>query len=652
MFGRSACTSLILCCLLPGMFNFVYAQQNKEWIDLSEEKLMRQENTIIAEELFEEQQDLLTFPLNLNGATLAQLESCGLFTRFQAQSLIQYREAHGNLFSVYELASIEGCEGLAKQAIYLTVDKAQPGSPVKTTGGYVLFYTGRTFSNSDEHKAYPGSIWKSSLRIKKGMGKRLSMGLAYDKDPGEQAFRGYRPEHINAYLQWKGKRSLEQLILGNFRINTGMGLIHGASFMTSPEGIHSSPLLLSMLKPYAGISESLLHQGAACKINISKLKLVAWASFQSIDLSLQDLPENVESADWSAHIRENAYHRTPSELLGRNLAYLGSAGIQLTASFGNLDLGVQYAPEFNCLSPGGRDSLQVHQVGRLYHASSIQWHWKIQKAVFYGEFAPGSGPSMAFLAGCRFIFNDFLRGSLQAHNYGVLRRETFSSAYAFGSHIKNERGLMILFHAEPYRGIRSDFVLELYTNPAPKTLSKVPSSGFRCVLTLQNGSHEKVQWRFRMVKTERQQTPSTNINSGIRPLTHIQNNRVDGRVIIKLFPGLIWQSRLVFSYTPRARPMRGHAALQQITFRLKEELRFSSQFVLYHIPSWEDRIYLYEPGLYQEFRFRPYHGTGHKISMLASFHPLDKIVIEAKATLVHENIESKWEVAMQLRLKL
>ena len=129
------------------------------------------------------------------------------------------------------------------------------------------------------------------------------------------------------------------------------------------------------------------------------------------------------------------------------------------------------------------------------------------------------------VAGSRFHINDFLSGSIQVHWYGVSRRETFASAYTSGSHVKNEKGLLLLFHAEPFRGIRADGVVEVFEFPAPRTNVKVPSSGFRFSLTLQNGSQEKILWRFRMVRTNRQQTPSLGNYPGIRPLTNIQNNQ-------------------------------------------------------------------------------------------------------------------------------
>ncbi len=192
--------------------------------------------------------------------------------------------------------------------------------------------------------------------------------------------------------------------------------------------------------------------------------------------------------------------------------------------------------------------------------------------------------------------------------------------------------------------------VELFEYPEARTLVKVPSSGFRLSLALQNGFQETLQWRFRMVNTSRQQTPSSTEQPGIRPLANIQNNRIDGSVVYGPVPWLTWQSRLVISYTPGNHAGYGHAALQQVTVRLKKRLKCTTQLVMYHVPSWDNRIYLYEPGLYQQFRFPVYSGTGNKISMVTSVKPGKGITLEVRGSVIRESEMERWEADMQLRL--
>ncbi|MCP4312176.1 MAG: hypothetical protein GY790_12995 [Bacteroidetes bacterium] len=642
---------MIICLCLATLKSFpIAAQHNEGWTDRAEEAMIREDGSGLPEEQCEEQQELLLYPINLNRSTRDQLESCGLFTSFQVNSIIRYREEYGNFFSVYELASLNGFrkQRLQELSVYMTVKEAVRSNPGKPAGSRILLYAGRAFTNEEDQTPYPGSPWKTSLRIKTVAGRRVSMGVAYEKDPGEKGIWGKHPEHLSAYIELKGRGGVEQVIVGSYRINNGLGLVQGSGLMHTPEGVQSRPLILSSLKPYAGAGESIIHQGAACKLNLGLMKLMVWGSLQSIDLSLGDLSYATRT-DWSDHIRETGLHRTLNEQKGRNLAYLGSAGIQLTACIGKLNLGVQYSPEINGLTVRGSDSLQYFHGPTLFHGSSIQWKWMHRRLELYGELAPGRNNSSAFQGGTRFFINDFLSGAMQVHWYGAAHRETFASAFTSGSSIVNERGVLLLIHAEPYRGIQADLAVEVYEYPAPRTLVRVPSSGFRYRLTLHNGSRAELQWRFIMVKSTRQQTPSSTL-TGIRPLTNIQNNRIDGRLVYNPAANFTWQSRLAISYTPGEESGHGHAALQQVSIRLNKRLRCTAQLILFNVPLWANRIYLYEPGLYQQFRFPVYNGKGHKLSLVASLKAVKRITLEGRGSILRDDKGKKCEAGFQLRL--
>lgn len=642
------CSTLLACINFP-----TGAQDVDTWTDWAEEAIIREDDSQISEDALETHQELLLFPVNLNQASREQLESCGLFSAFQVQAIISYREKYGDLLSIYELASLDGFrkQRLINQSAYIKVTKNIRSSLVKQSGTRILMFAGKSFSSTDDQASYPGSLWKTSLRTKSIIGRRVSAGLAYEKDQGERSLWGYRPEHLTGYLKLKGSRLVDKLIIGSYRINNGMGLVQGAGLMHTPEAIQSRPFILSSLKPYAGAGENLIHQGAALQLNLGKVNLMLWSSYQHLDLSLTSLDSICENTDWTDYIRETGMHRTSAEQAGRNLAFLGCAGIQVLANFKKLSLGAQYITRISGLSTIGKDSLQYFLAPRSHHASSIQWRWRLRKIDFYGELAPGDKHSSAFIGGSRFFVNDFLSGTLQFHRYGLRHQEPFASAYAWGSHIANESGLLLLLLSEPFREIRADLSIQIYKYPAPRAQVLVPSSGFRYKLTLHNGLLEKLQWKFAIIKTTRQQSPSANL-PGIRPLNSMQNNKIDGRISFSPSDRFNWQSRLVITYTPGNAPDFGHAALQQVRLRPNNRLNCIVQLVMFHVPSWDNRICLYEPGLYQQFRFPVYSGTGNKLTLVASMKATKGLSLEGKCSLIRKNGVENWEAGIQLRLNL
>lgn len=649
--GKPGFIRLLLGVILSSSALSSGAQEVKTWIEAAEERSIREEEPQISEAELEVRQELRLYPVNLNEATREQLESCGLFSAFQVNSILRYREKYGDLLSIYELASLDGFrkQSLARQSACMTVGQFSHSIPLRKSGTRILVFAGRNFNSSGDEISYPGSPWKSSLRIKSDISRKVSAGLAYEKDPGERSFWGYRPEHLTAFLELKGKKHLEKLIIGTYRLNNGMGLLQGSGLMHTPEAIQSRPLRLSSLKPYAGTSEGLIHQGAALGLNLGKTKLLLWTSWQNLDLSLTAFDSKAKDISWTVYIRETGIHRTVTELSGRNLAYLGCAGIQVMSNFRKLSLGAQHLSWISGLSQAGKDSLQYFQNPGFQHASSIYWGWRLSKVVLYGEFAPGRNNSTAFTGGSRFLVNDFLSGTLQFHSYGTNHQESFASAYASGSHIANERGFFLLILAEPFREIRATFSVELSRYPEPRYQVLVPSSGSRFKVTLHNGSAGTLQWKLGMTHTNRQFTPSSDL-SGIRPLYTIENHKIDGKLLYQPFERLSWQSRLVISYTPGDLSDRGHAALQQVTFRMNEKLRCTVQFVMFHVPSWDNRICIYEPGLFQQFRFPVYSATGNKLTMVASTKFLKRLTLEMKCSVLRKNKVDNWETGVQLRM--
>ena len=55
--------------------------------------------------------------------------------------------------------------------------------------------------------------------------------------------------------------------------------------------------------------------------------------------------------------------------------------------------------------------------------------------------------------------------------------------------------------------------------------------------------------------------------------------------------------------------------------------------MVYHVPSWDNRIYLYEPGLFQQFSFPVLSGTGNKITLVTSVKAGKRLTLEARGSI-------------------
>jgi hypothetical protein len=670
---------------MPGNFRFILmitlflpvtaadSQDQENLMDQEELILESDENTRIPVEIFEERQDLCLQPVDLNSASREELESSGLFTPFQVNVIIEYRERHGDLFSIYELASLTGFRVARLKEItpYLTAGSSLPVRRSHSRGHRVFIYAGRTFPEASGYKtggdsgdpAYRGSPLKTGLKIESGLGRRVGLGLAYEKDPGEAGFHENRPEYLTGYLAYSGDRVLERLVMGSYRLHLGLGLVQGTGLIHSAGGVFQAPVTLSALKPYGGLSESGLHRGLACRLNLRPVTIMAWSSARPMDLSAGDLFQENRGIDWVSLRRESGLHRTSGEEGGRNLGYLANAGISVQVNYNNLFAGAQFSTEISGLTRKGRDSLHMDSGPSLYHSISIYWRWQKRKLETFGEYSPGNVQRCAILAGVRYHFSDFLSGCLLLHHYGTGHRETFSSAYASGSHISNEGGATLCFQAEPFGRLLADLSIELFDYPCPRHQCVVPSSGARYSFSLQNSGTGMLQWRIRYMQRIWQDTPACE-QPGVHTLSEHRACRVDGRVVYEPGNRFRWQSRFIASLN-RGEAATGYAAAQQAETVGWDVVKVAVQFVVFNIPQWESRIYLYEPGLYHHFDFPAYYGQGQKITAVISLKAGRRITLEVKTSVVttydreqtgsgNDAVEGprRYDAEMQLRLNL
>ena len=667
---------LHLCLLAAAWIPSILSGQSQETYTHNVEELLYQhETSIIPEELFEYAEENTSLPLDLNHATVEQLEASRLFSPFQLHQLISYRERFGPLYSLFELTALPGFDSSTLQVLETRIMlHAAPDAPAKLTGQHlVMLDVGQKHPKSLAYqqeaegkgqKAYAGSALFSTLRIRSRFGNHLSMGLTYEKDPGETLFTRGMPQFLSAYLQYQGSAFLKQLVAGTFQLNHGLGLVNGTGFMHNPSSFNVNHRKLSLLRPCASKTEQRFYRGLAGQLGFKRLKLLAWASYTQHDLSPVTLGRDPEETAWWEHQRTTGLHRSPGELAGQHLAGKISGGLQLLYLHREFALGIMTGAERWSLTQRGSTNLgKSFDPAHLQYAS-LHGSWQADKWQLCGELAAGPSSSFAFQVGAMARFNDFIQGTLLIHQYGKGYKGSQPSSYASGSRVENERGLALHFHLEPGPAFMADVSAEIFQYPFPRTRSLVPSQAYRMTLTVQNPHTGAWQWRIRMVEKAWQDTPDAG-SAGIRPIKEYKLNRFDFRLIHTSSKLFSWQSRWFISLlSPSKKPIPGFAALFQAQIQASPHLQGKVQFVLFRVEDWENRIYLHEPAFHYSFSFPCYYGRGQKSTVLLTLKDIKKITLSVKISGIYyydrmeigsgvDLVDGNriWETALQLRLK-
>jgi hypothetical protein len=641
-----------------------------------EELLYREENPVLPEELMERFEETEGILLDLNRASEAELKESGLFNPFQVHQLISYRTRYGAFFSIYELAFIPGFDSTILTRLESRMRfGAEPEKPVRRLPKTMLMIdTGRKFPvsiaylpNPDDpvDKLYAGSPISTTVRFRSHFGDRLSLGLTYEKDAGEEfLFRG-RPQFLSGYVQYRGDGILQKLVAGNFQLQHGLGLVNGTGFLQTPSSLRVNRQTLSLLSPYASKTEYRFERGLAFQLGGDSFRVLGWVSHTLQDLATGTFKDSPDETRWWEYQRTTGLHRTRTEMEGRELAARISGGIQLLYRDGQWALGTMTGVENFALTKQGVTLLGTNVHPQLFRVASLHANWHGGPLQLFGEMATDESFSLNFQLGSRVQFNDYLQGTLMFHRFGKDYRGLRPSTCVSGTRMEQEQGLTFHLHMEPGKRVLADVTGEISRYNSPRYQTLVPSMAYRVTLTLQNPGMQTWHWKIRAVSKTWQRTPDEG-SRGIRPLKEFQVNRLDLHLTYGSGTAVTWQSRLILSHIrPSDEPIPAYAAMQQAGLRADPRLQATLQFVLFRVREWDNRIYLYEPGLYYSFSFPVYYGHGQKTTFLFAWKVIRGITLSAKVSCIayfdreetgsgNDRAEGNrlWESGLQLRLSL
>ena len=233
------------------------------------EKILKFTGYETEEELSESEverfQDWLDRPIRINTTGIGRLRSCGLFSPFQAASLIDYRTRHGDIMSLNELSSIDGFTK-EKVAVLAPFISLEGGSPAY--GGNVRGFCDVTIKGGIRQD---GASY--GFKIKGGTGSSFTYGLGVSRP---HSAGSALPESFSGYIGWESSSVPLRLIAGNFNLRFGQGLTlwNGMSMggLSKPSSFHKSGTGLSSSYSFTGSSS---FKGIAGEYSISRWRLTS-----------------------------------------------------------------------------------------------------------------------------------------------------------------------------------------------------------------------------------------------------------------------------------------------------------------------------------------------------------------------------------------
>jgi hypothetical protein len=653
----------LLCFQVDFLWGQTYKKREIDMENFVEDLFGMQRENEDYEELYEGLLQFLLNPINLNKVGPEGLKSLYVLSPGQIQHFFNYREKFGSLISIYELQAIPefDLETIYKILPFVVIeDKVLHRGSLwnrlaETKDAYFIFRQKRvweirrgftapdTLSNGNLTSRYKGDPNSLYGRFRMQQSKDFSMGLTFDKDPGEEFI--WNP-HTNRFgfnflsyhftLYDRGKWSA--LSIGDYQLQFGQGLVFGAGFSPGKGAETITTVRRSSvgIRPYTARLEFGFFRGFAATRQIGPLKLTIMASNAPRDANLQISQDSLE---WGQAIitslQRSGLHRTPTEISYKNQAREKNLGANI--QYSSLDKRLQLGSntlytEFS--QPFIRNSRVYNQFefyGSKNHVHSLYFSYNFQNYFFFGESAISSSGGRGSILGMMSSLHPKLAFSLLYRNYARNFHTFYGNAFGEGSRPINEKGIYMGLNFRPNQKINWSFYFDRFEFPWLRFRAYAPSWGTEWFsrFTFSPSRNTLIFLQARQESKARNLSDypgfqsSYILDQGIKTnLSFNLDQKLDGRWSIK--------SRInSSSFRFGGNFSKGFAISQDLNADF-QKWRFSSRFVLFDTDNFDNRQYIYERNVLWLFSIPALHGQGMRYYFLSQYKLNPKLTIWAR----------------------
>ena len=641
--------------------------------------------------LMEEQDEMKAKPVNLNTGAEEDLMRIPFLNSLQRKNLLDYLKEYGEVFSVFELLSVQGFDSTLVMKItpFISFPRVSqsPRLTLKNLAKYgkndMLISASTVFPRSQGYLSantcketgstnyYPGNPYGISFRYAYSFGEKLAAGFSGDKDAGEQFFAGGQKngmDYYSAYISYSGRRILKRLILGNFRAGWGLGLTFNTagSFGLYP-GFNQEFFARGGIRPTQSISESTLLKGIAISIGAGRFTLSGICSFKKRDANVIETNTASGRAVSFSSFVTTGYHRTEAEIVkkgkvsefifGGNLGFRGNFfSLGITAYSVSLGADLKPRPElYNHFAfSGKRNFVTGADVNVFYRFIRIS-----------GEISRCANGSFAWVSALNFNPDPRLSGVLLYRDYPCSFQNLYSNCFSRNSNSSNERGWYISISASlPYH-----FNLSLFADfcsfPWAKYQVNMPTSGKEAgaMLTWPMNKSLNIVLRYMYSSGE------TNVNDDealvrIPGIGQTTDFRVQLNWIVSQAVSLESRVEVKKSGQGVKQGTPGWLMFQDISVKaLKIPLRIFFRYSVFDCPQYDSRIWAYEPDVLYGYSMPSYYGRGIRVCTFLRYPAGRHLVFSFKAGLTRysdrniissglDRIDANWKLDLTSQLEI
>ncbi|WP_337041566.1 helix-hairpin-helix domain-containing protein [Emticicia sp. 17c] len=596
-----------------------------------------QQESINYEDVYESLFQLYQNPLDLNTATYEELSALYVLSVIQIKNLLAHRAQYGNLLSIYELQAINGFDiATIQQLLPFIVIKTDfqlrefPQSLAGATDHYLVLRASQTLEPSKGfvQDKYQGSPQQLYLRYRLSKPKDFQIGLLAEKDAGEKKYLDFYSFHVQ--LQNKGK--LKNLVLGDYQVQFGQGLICGAGFFLGKgsEAVTTVRRSNMGIRPYGSLLETGYFRGAAATYDLKKVDLTAFYSFTRRDASVDE--GNGEQEQYFSSILSSGYHRTTTEIARKNQITEQNMGLNATFRFNNGYIGATLLhTQFNAVLMRKPRLYNIFEfTGKQNTVVGANFTYTWQNFNFFGEAARSASGGVGITGGWVAALNRQLEWAIHVRHYDKDFHSFYANALAEGTRTINEQGIYWGLKYSPKRNLVFSGFYDRFRFPWLKYLVDAPSQGFDYLLRVAYQLNRKVSFYAQYHEEQK----GKNLPDNTTP-TDIVVNTIRQNILANMdytpARNLKLQTRIqvnTFQYEGKTKSV-GFAIMQDIEKTIKR-LSLKGRIAYFLTDDYDSRIYAFENNVLYAVSFPAYYGKGIRAYLTGSYSINSRIDLWAR----------------------
>jgi len=577
-------------------------------------------------------------PIDLNTCSRADLQALGILNQTQLNEFFSYRSTANGFISIYELQAVPEFDLNTIKSILIFVSISSQDrffKQFKTIFQSQKNYAVAKYSRITEPKLgyinrlYAGDPSQAQVRIRLLNPGQISVAFTVQKDPGEAFYNTtgtQGPDFVSGHFFLQNEKFLNQLAIGDFKLQYGQGLLLGSGFMIckNAETITSIKQGTLGIMPYSSVTEYNFFRGIATQLQLTNnFKVSLFYSNRHLDATAHT--DSILNAVTT--IRTTGLHRTPSEINGRNLQQQQDMGAVLTYSAHRFNVGI-IALNTNlkfALIPLTTIYNQYYFNGKQLTNFSLFADYNANNFTLFGEMAKslqgGLGWTMGIIASLGSHVDFSLLGRAFDPNFYSFHGTPFSEQ----STTRNENGIYWGLKIRPVSKIEISGYFDIYKFPWLTSGLYAPTQG-KELMGRVNYSIDKSTKIFFQIKSEQNEGKDPNFN--IPKTISVKYTKAIINFDYNLEAPVNFRTRLQWNQTRNSGRHQGMLMYQDITYNWSK-IGLTGRFLLFDADKLA-RLYTYEKDVLFSFNTQSFAGEGLRYYLMIKIKPIHNLTLRGK----------------------